>query len=669
MSFIFRDMLSPAKALQQHFSSIRQKFKSVWPLNSNDPTLYSETLIFYSNGSFRTDKKFTRFIKSLGLDVEEFTSQSVDSEIETMFFKITPGFKWDGSIRFTGEYSDSDWGSSLVTPTYEPTPSLVNPTSTEIVEGITDVFTEGDEITITIGYGGELKRYIEEHELSWVATGVEVIAGPLNTETIRNKILSDPWYYIINSRHLAYTKDSNQFQVYDSPGYDTPTAVYRPSNRTLPTCDTAIALKGYTVPPGGVKEPNLGLGIFALMAEDSDWEPILNDEGINLYNTNTSTTSTGRLEGEVIKYTFSMKFIFKGVNETSKYVKEMNDWYDSAYVNLQDIPTNIITSTIDTYKELRTTSILDTKSKIAMSILRLDPSNGTNSLYTDGYLIVDVADKMKSKDFAKLLGNNLETDYTVEEASFFEKLVAAIIVVAAVIVAVLLAVPSGGTSLTTLASGLAAASGILAVGMMGLSAFGGLSVAGLVKQIGAFATIIGYISMVVGISAAWRAASNAALTAAKQTAIATAQEASTSILTDITKDAIMEQVTISVMDVVKEMITSTFTNLISFGSEAGTTVLSSAKEGLNLAMKGFEVFKYIDQEKIQDELNALEDEYKVLSEELDNSRRLADPGLVLTEATESVSSYDAISMMDLDWRINKSPQGYFDSFEAERTIT
>jgi len=711
MSFIYRDLLTPSKSLQQSFSSVRGKFKRAWPhgLHTAYPDGYdditghpigvSETVDVYGsklhfyNGSFQGGLVLKRFVVSLGINYEEFKNQKVDKDIDSMWFKIKGGYSWDGTAGFTGEYKNHDWGES---PGFDPSPNLDVPDKEEIAASVNAVFEPGQKISITISYGGSLKRYIKEHRLTWLATGGEIVSTGLNESEIQNIVLGNPWYYIANSRHMPYTKNSQQFQLYDSGPYDIPNSdTRRPSNRKLPPCDVSIKLDGHKKPAGSASEPNVPLGLFALMADSTEWEEVINAENnTRIFNPITLSShsgsakwtndfdedvdvsprvnSSGRVEAEVLNHQFTVKYIFKGTSSSSRYVKEIAGWYDFSEQDINNIPVKIIdeNSTPDKYKEILTTSTIDTKHKKSMIAMMVDPSNGFNSLYFDGHLRVATVDKMKANDFAKMLGNSIDTDYNVKDASTFEKIVGIVIIIVAIVVGVLLAIPSGGASLATVAAGLAAASTILTFGMMALSAFGGLRTQGIVKQIGAFAQIVGIASMVVGVGAMWETARQ---TAMKEAATKIGEEALAKGLDKAATQVLLDQVSVSVIDVVKSAVSNAIESVVSavtnaFTSGGSSITLSQVLETLALAQRGFDLYADKEKSDLDEEYNEAQAELDELSKELDSQRRAADPLYTLENGTENVTSYDALSAMQMDWDSKRSPQGHFDSFHSERTI-
>ena len=350
----------------------------------------------------------------------------------------------------------------------------------------------------------------------------------------------------------------------------------------------------------------------------------------------------------------------------------MRNWYDDYYQDTSKIPVTKMDSTftVDTYKELLTTSTIDTKPKRALRLMMTDGSQGFNSLYFQGHLRVDTVSKMKAKDFGAMIGNHIDTDYDVKEASFFEKAIAIVIVVVAIVVGFLIGGPIGGWK--GAAAGLAATSTVLMIGMMAMSAFGGMRIQGVVDKVGAFAQIVGYAAMVTGVMAIYESAKQAAMEAARdQLVLEQGMSAAQAQVADIA---------LSVMDVLKHAVNTAVDSALSsvgqvFSAVSGegtsftaTQITSAAMDGLQIAQKGFELYTSREDDKFAEEYDEKNSELAKLSKELDGQRRIADPLYTLMNATENVTSYDSLSHMEIEWKTKHSPQGFFDEFHSERTI-
>ena len=292
-------------------------------------------------------------------------------------------------------------------------------------------------------------------------------------------------------------------------------------------------------------------------------------------------------------------------------------------------------------------------------------------MYLRGQLRVQAAADMKRSDFAKMLSNTLDTGYEAEDASFFEKLVAIIVVVVSVIVGFILAVPTGGISFKSAAIGLSAAGAILGGGMMALSAFGGLSAMGLVKQIGKIAAVVGLVAMVTGVIAAIQnAMKNVAVKALAEQGI---QNATATQITNQLNSMTMSDIVSSVVSDAVEGAISKVTEPFRFLTDKGiqlsvSSIMTALESTLKLAQQGINMYADHENEKLNKDMEKLQKEYEEIKEDLDSSRRLADPLYVLLQSTENLTTYDAIQFMEIKWNTQHSPQGHFDEFHAERSI-
>jgi hypothetical protein len=611
MSFIYRDSSVIPRSILNLKIATYKNFDAYWGkhiinVGGKDIRVYNDKRFYYRKG-FIVDTVSRKFIKSLGLNWEDFTSQKIDNEVESMWFYLKGGYKWDGAVAYSGFDK------------VNPTKPALRPAVQNIIDDFNNSFEIGEKVKCTVSYGGDLKRYISDHELLWTTTGVSVEAGSLNKEHIRSVLHSNPWYYFVNSRHLPYIKDSNPFQLYDGGNVSVPLTTYKPSARTLPTVD--------------VYGENNVLSIFALLGDVGVFKPILDDDGdIKIIDENETTYHTD--DGEAIRYTYTIEYEFRGVSRNSQLIKDIDSWFSVYNQNIQDIkykPTDpdkyreeMITSTIDTkFKKVMSSMMepdiqyyLDGKGEDELYVYESQEYNGFDRTYNPpkAYLKVDTVAKMKKHDFVDLLGNQLKTDYAVEKASWFERLLAVIIIVIAVVVAVVICTTGVGcaASPALIASALGGATVALTVGSLILSEIGGLSANGLVKVIGKFAQITGILSMVVGIYAAFnamwqKAAEEVAKEVGKETAEVTVKEA-------------LSQIASSALDSIK----STFTD---FANKSVMDVVSSIGDVLKVATKGYDYYLDNEKKKLQREYDELKAEEEAFNEEVLNRDSMSAPAV------------------------------------------
>lgn len=588
----------------------------------------------------------------------EFTGQDVDSEIKKIYFEFKPGFRYSGERAYL--------------PNIPPLNNLDIPTPDEMMEVFESQFVEGDEIAVTISYGGSLKRYSEVHELGWVATGTGIETTPLNTTEIRNILATNPWYYYANSRHVDYTVDNPQFQLYDG----TVSAGGIPTPRSTPICSVACTVGS--------------LGVTALMDNGTTFEPIYKDGNLKVTNEIISTSDTSG--GSVIKYDYTLHFKYKGIKPS--LVNELSTWYSHYYQDRRDIPISYTPN--DEYREELITSQVDTKIKKELVAMmydsRLDYENPTineNALYLSvpnmsslhwnentsntayksvaysNYLKVQAIKEMKKREFVKMLGSKLDTDYTVEKASWWEKIAMIAIIIIAVVVAVLNP-PSGaaiaaaggagstGATLLTIAMFTGTMTLVLSIGAMILSRVGGLSAQGLVRQLGKFAAVLGIVATVTGILSF---ISNFANQAAESKTAEMAGKAGAEFATEAEFNAAVEGVRASMsaidylsyaIDVVKTVVSDAISTVTSALSNTSTMSLSQTADAvmdtLKLATKGYEYVQDQEAQKLKDETEKLKAEEEKYNEEIQNRPYVQAAG-VYELTHERLSSYDCLQEM------------------------
>ncbi len=643
-----------------------QIFKAFWDTEKIDGPngkveVFVDRMIFYNNG-FLKSTQLKKFAKSIGIVWEDFISQDIDSEVELMYFYLKDGYVW------SGERAWVDFGSYQKTPT---NPKRA-PTAQEVADSINAAYDIGEQVKVTISYGGALGRYISEHDLTWIATGVDIITGPLNTDVIRSVIHSTPWYFMVNSRHMPYVKNSSPYQEYHG-GNDTLETVYRPTDRKLSVCEVYSEKSRY--------------GIFALLNREESFELELDANGnAVLYDENIGTNGAGvntaqyelveqsdgsfLLEdiggvnsyggrGEVVDYRYTLQYTFKGVTASSALVQEILGWYDFYYEDLDDIKYEPREN--DKYKEELTTTMIDTKFKHLFIDMMVDTqvANETDifedSLYLkvpklnwEGYyeghtshLKVTSIESMKKSDFVKFLSKQIDTDYTVEKKKWWEALLAIVLIVASIAIAFFTAGASAGWTLAVIAQFAGTLAIALSISGMILSEVGGLSAGGLVKIIGKFAQISGYIAMVAGIAAAYQGfVANVAQAG---------REAGTEALKDQALKTAMEKVTVS--DMINFAVDSAIDSVSNMFTDAAQMsvgeIASAANDGIKMlkAVNDYLVDKEF--KEVQDDLNAELEK----SEEWNNSLSsnvFKNGSVTMGMEMGRISEYDAISNIDLE---------------------
>lgn len=128
---------------------------------------------------------------------------------------------------------------------------------------------------------------------------------------------------------------------------------------------------------------------------------------------------------------------------------------------------------------------------------------------------------------------------------------------AVVVLAIVVTVMSWGTGAPAMATALAYGGTILSMGVLALSYFGGLSAQGLAKAIGAFAQIIGYVTIVLGVYAAIQ---NAGKILAEEVAKEAGLNAGTEAFTMFVKEEMLQQ---TLLDQITALVTQSLESVTS----------------------------------------------------------------------------------------------------------
>jgi len=626
-------------------TALHERFKKYWPKHSDGIT-YSSKANFYFNDSFRIDDVTKKFVKGIGMNWEEFINQEVDSEIETMYFQIKPGFVWDGT-KANADFDDkypatqklaapsASWIASkinselAITTTMEPIlDEYGDPVLGEDGEITYEEITHYPEIMVNAEYGGATRRYIDEHELTWVATGSGISTGPFPAPKIREQLSTNPWYYFANTRHLGYVKDSTPSEEYDGGDYGVPEATYRATSRMLPTTAVSCSTSRY--------------GVFALMNDDNSFELVRNENGTpKVFKEQMLTSGSNELytRTQVVRYKYSYKYIFRGITVTSPIIKDMVKWYESAYQDLSEIAYNPASN--DMYREDLSNSVADTIYKVIMSdmLLESNPTAGDNSLYKDGRLRIDVVANMKKRDFTRLMTSMIKIDYTVEDAKWWEIAIAVVLVIIVTVVSWGSATAAAVSVLGAMAQ-IAAFAGTMAIGLsigsMVLSAVGGLSAGMIVRNIGKVVEVLGYVAAIAGVYAAIDQAVRQI--AAKQAGVA---------VVDVTVD-MMADVTLSDMinyavDMAVESVKSSFTDV---AQQSLGEVVNTVASAVDFAKDAYEYLVLNpEQQELEKELASWEEGEAQRSIDMFNAAYMDQGTIYMTQHARAADN-DQITILD-----------------------
>ncbi len=655
MAFVYRDTNLPSRAKWGSMSTVYQRFKKAWP---NNGSVYEKKMKFYQGDSYIEDISMKRFFNSVGISWEEMKKQKVDNEIEAIYFKLEDSYCWDGT------YED---GTDTVS-TCEST-QLVAPSRQEIMDMFNSTFREGQIITPTVVYGGSSKKYVNDYTLPWHINEAGVIeGGGVNTPAVREAIESDPWYYLANARISDYELDNPSFQEYEGGNYDMPTHTNNPTNRLVGSCQTKVTQQRWEEPPCRdpedepeeveegeeplpeceeyipvYEDPMYALGAFALMQEGGSFRRV---EGS--LTENFATVSTSRFDGESLEYSFSYDYEYIPMKIDDGLIDSIIAFYQNKNNYTMKLNKKLDLKPRGEYRDVMMGHTRDNLFKKVLNEMTryLDIETGktydgvTNSLFLNGKLRVYQASMMKRSDFVVMVASSMDTDYDVEEAEWWEKVVAVIIAIIAIIVFVYSLGTLAAVTPLILAQAAGMTSLVLTIGALGLSMFGGLSAGGLVEIIGAVAQIVGYIALVAGVFAAINSAGQSA---AKQALLDAGKEVSTeAIKTEMLTRSLLDNVG-ALMDQTLNTATSKVTE---FMTMSGTEMFSTVTDGISYITKGLELYNDKEAQELNKDVAELEEEQKEIERET-LSNQLKSPAEVWLVGEDRVTSYDAIANMDL----------------------
>ena len=664
MSFIFRDTLTPQISTTAACSRMYHRFDKMWPKLANH---YESRYYFYYGGQYQKTDNLVRFLSIFGVSWEEFSANSVDKEIDSIYFYLKSDYEWDGSYALVDDgLNDSrattsgkfpttnemvEMFNNSLRPTDPPNPPYPERASTETDEEFKVRTDEWDEIVenrledmeieLTIHYGLN-KKYIDAHNLGWSINNTGVIESTgFNFEEIVAITEADPWYYLANARSVQDLDDSKEFQLYDGADYIMPkNHPNNPSSRLLSSCDVTLKIIDKEESTVDIEYELPGLGIFAMMDNGVSFEPVG-----DIYDISFTTQSTTNYDGEAMQYTYKRKFVYHGIDKYSKILEDINTYFEASKqidLNYQKSYSNPLIDKISANAQTTTYTQL-------LQSLKSAATNGSVELFSPPFgnfnepkLNRETARRMKRRDFAEMLANSLDSKHVVKKAETWEKVLAVVIVIIAIVVVIY----TGGAAAAAVGNMMALSTSLgygavaLAIGGMALSYFGGASAAGLVKIVGNIAMIVGIAAMLTGIAAALNNAGRIAVKAAGKAAgkSMTEQAVTEAMASRTLIDNVGSFITQSL-----DSVTSKITNFVSMDFTSQVDFVFDSLDTLN---KGLDMYQDSVNKELQAEYNELiaeEDAYN--KENLNNA--LKNPAAVYTMSEDRLSSYDAITEIQI----------------------
>ena len=668
MSFIYRDFLSPEVATTAACGKLFHRFDKLW---SKSNGWYNNRYYFYYGGSYQRTEKLERFLKMFNITWEEFTKEKPDKDIESIWFEFKDEYNWDGSYALNDDGLDDqrahyiggipsaeDIASYFNEAFRVPDPPLPpyperNPDETdEEYQERVDEWEEkkknrliDQEIEVTIKYGTN-GTYINKHEQQWWLQDDGTIGSqPVDTQSIKEAIESDPWLYCANSYEMAVSvDDSYAFQEYDGGDVDYGDSAQneiwnKPTYRAPMTSVTANIIDKE---PRRREPPSIhqDLAVFVLMDDGGMFECV-NES----YNERPTTVDRGVNDGQQLNYQYSKKYKFRGATTHSKIVLEIIKYYERTKRSrkMNERRSKTLKKALVNYNGVEIQD--DSVYKRVLSKMYHRGQNGSVAMWNSNMqLNSEVARLMKRRDFAEMIGNCLTTDYAVKKAKWWEKVLAVVIVIVAIVAAIFVG-PGSLVALGSLHAGevalmLGTAASVLSIGAAILSYFGGLSANKLVKLIGKVATIVGVAATVAGVYAFLNNASRWAL---KQAASEAGEKLTESALEQRVAALTLADKLSYAVDFAVDSIKTKLTEFVSMSFVDKVDFIMDSLDVINKGLSFHQDSELKELQKEYRELKEQEDEYN--KEVLGNA--LKNPAEVWVMTEDRIMSYDALQELQI----------------------
>lgn len=480
MGFIRRDTLTPSMFAWSRCSKIYQLFTKVWTTQIiNGVEVYDDNLIFYNQGTVRTDKLFERFINALGIKKADL--QQDYSGIKNAYFKLN-------SKKYNIEI----------------------PTEESIADAINFAFGLDDTFDLQIYYSGDNERVITDYfTLNDSSNPNSISSYTIDPNSISNTLLDNPIDLLSN------TGDTLVTEALSTAVNDRNTS----SSATMSSSNISVASISKILSLAKVTFDTATTNILSTLAVLDDGT-VFQNTGITIQPVETKILNSGN-----VSYTYGFTVSYKkiaDVTTTSVLVNQIINELTKIKSSMEYSQRKTYTFTQSNMIK-RSTHITDTSIKEALLSLVDVPAD--SAVLYQGHFRVDGMANMKRKEFVDVLGKIFDTGYTEEDSSFWEKLVAAILVVVAIVVAVVSFGAAGGVSnvLLSVAAALSSAAATLVIGQL-LYATAFPTATDMIRLIGKVAQIVGLLAMVTGIYAAIQ---KAFTTLAQKAGTRAAEEAAT----------------------------------------------------------------------------------------------------------------------------------------------
>lgn len=436
---IQREFISIPRAQAQGAIGVYNLFKKAWGKETIDGIqVYTHGMPYVISNTLVASTAYLRFLKKIGITQQSLLSKSYDG-IEVALFWLNTG-----KANFT--------------------PKL----DVDIAIDINNNYAIGDEIEVSVRYGGDLKRYVPSH---WSTLSDGSIA--VDTASIQQELFSDPLKYFANIE----TVPSGEPHELSAPNQ---AFAYEANSNTVPSTIPVVTID-YNPTTGSPMDT------IALLDDGTTFEKI----GIRneVFKAVETTDQYGNI-AMVGEYSFIVKYRYKASALSSSTLvtrcKEVSDALAQSLVYNGNNKYKIVNHGVD--------------SKIKEAIYLFNSYTASSPIFHNGRLRVDAVAAMKKKDFVKLLSKIFDHAESYTDNSHWYDIVIAIVIVIVAIVIIVLTWYAGGTyGWATLAEGLAYASAFMSIATL-IYANMFPDATSQIRALGKVTQVIGYAAAITNIA-------------------------------------------------------------------------------------------------------------------------------------------------------------------------
>lgn len=491
--------------------------------------VYSDKLIFWSRGSgLREDKAFKDFLKVIGISFESLKEANYKGA-QYVYLKLN-----------TDKYSFK-------------TPQLH-----EIVIGLNEFFSIGDEFELHVHYLGDTKQVVDSHwSLIPGKDPTKISSYTIDKIGIRNTLHSDPVKYFANS---------------DPVPAGIPYSQAHPIIKISQTIHNKLTYKTIPITSVDYDEDKSVYTTLAILDNGSMFTQVgdIYEEttDINIIGNTVYLSYAYKIKYKVTKKVTDSSYIVHQITRVAKSIQE--SYENKNKTNSTAHKENIVEDT--TIKQAIISMINQDLDDLFINESECENNkNNTRkalfggiqnttlsySGYYYNYLLVDEAAKMGRKNFATMLGKIIDTGYKKRKTKWWKKVLGAVLFVGSLLLGPYL------YGLSTLAAA-AEAAAVSAIALT-ISTFIYAKMApydtSMVKLIARVAQIIGHIATIAGVMSAIENTFNKFAEQAVEKGII--KEVTEYTIKQFVVDYITDFITNTVQNFFKDLMTK-FTNIIDF---------------------------------------------------------------------------------------------------------